>query len=41
MPWPVACKPSPGLVKKVTGVDVYGLSEVIGAGRLVGVRRDE
>ncbi|MDT7617167.1 MAG: hypothetical protein QOF00_4614 [Pseudonocardiales bacterium] len=21
MPWPVACKPSPGLIKKVTGVD--------------------
>ena len=19
MPWPVACKPSPGLIKKVTG----------------------
>lgn len=22
MPWPVACKPSPGLIKKVTGVGV-------------------
>lgn len=21
MPWPVACKPSPGLIKKVTGED--------------------
>ncbi|HEY6423948.1 MAG TPA: hypothetical protein VIY28_12005 [Pseudonocardiaceae bacterium] len=29
MPWPVACNPYPGLIKKVTGASVAGLLVVV------------
>ena len=29
MPWPVACKPSPGMIKKVTGGIIVGVSALV------------